>query len=238
MNQILASSNPSIDAIMEAGWKEILSEEFKAPYFAGLKQFLLEEKRQGFTLYPPGPQIFAALEHTPFKDVKVVILGQDPYHGPGQAHGLCFSVPAGIAPPRSLMNIFKEMKSDLGIAMPTTGNLESWAKQGVLLLNATLTVRANSPGSHQNRGWEQFTDAMIRKLSSVKEGLVFILWGRYAHAKESLIDASRHDILKAAHPSPFSADRGFFGCRHFSQTNSLLRKRGIKEIDWRLSENK
>ena len=162
------------------------------------------------------------------------MLGQDPYHGPGQAHGLSFSVPEGIRPPPSLLNIFKELKNDLGLPIPAKGNLETWADQGVLLLNATLTVRANQPGSHQNKGWETFTDAVIRKLSSEKKGLVFLLWGKYAQAKESLIDPSRHFILKAPHPSPFSADRGFFGCRHFSKTNELLKKQGLTEIDWAL----
>jgi uracil-DNA glycosylase len=164
----------------------------------------------------------------------VVILGQDPYHGKGQAHGLCFSVPPGIASPPSLINIFKELHNDLGIAMPAHGNLEAWADQGVLLLNATLTVRANQAGSHQNRGWENFTDAVIRKLSQEKEGLVFILWGRYAQAKEYLIDAGRHHILKAAHPSPFSVHSGFFGCRHFSKTNEILQQQGKESVDWSL----
>ena len=223
--------NPKI----EASWKDVLQDEFKADYFARLKAFLLQEKAQGKILYPPGSRIFSALDHTPFTKVKVVLLGQDPYHGPGQAHGLCFSVPAGMRPPPSLVNIFKELKNDLGLEIPYAGNLERWADQGVLLLNATLTVEANSPGSHQNKGWEQFTDAMIRKLSEKKTGLVFLLWGKYAQAKESLIDSSRHFILKAPHPSPFSAHQGFFGCRHFSRTNELLRKQGLPEIDWKIT---
>jgi uracil-DNA glycosylase len=235
MNATQINSVPPVNPVMEAGWKKALNDEFYKDYFIGLRQFLLEEKKAGNTLYPPGSRIFSAFDHTPFDKVKVVILGQDPYHGPGQAHGLCFSVPDGIHPPPSLVNIFKEMKSDLGLEIPSRGNLESWADQGVLLLNATLTVRANSPGSHQNKGWEQFTDAVIRKLSDEKEGLVFILWGKYAQAKESLIDGTRHHILKSAHPSPFSADRGFFGSRPFSKTNSLLRARGLEEIDWKVA---
>jgi len=220
---------------MEAGWKNALKKEFLKDYFLRLRAFLHEEKQTGKTLYPPGSRIFSAFDHTPFDKVKVVILGQDPYHGPGQAHGLCFSVPDGIHPPPSLVNIFKELKSDLGLDIPSRGNLESWADQGVLLLNATLTVRAGSPGSHQNKGWEQFTDAVIRKLSEEKEGLVFILWGKYAQAKEALIDGTRHHILKSAHPSPFSADRGFFGSRPFSKTNRFLRNQGQEEINWTLA---
>src|SRR6186713_1994868 len=198
-----------IDPKIEAGWKNVLLDEFKSAYFTQLKAFLLQEKAMGKVLYPPGSRIFAALDHTPFSKVKVVILGQDPYHGPGQAHGLSFSVPDGVPPPPSLVNIYKELESDLGITRPMKGNLEKWADQGVLLLNATLTVQSNTPGSHQNKGWEQFTDAMIRKLSEKKSGLVFLLWGRYAQAKEQLIDADRHSILKAPHPSPFSAYQGF-----------------------------
>jgi uracil-DNA glycosylase len=222
-----------IDPRIHESWKERLIEEFNRPYFADLKNFLVEEKRS-YAVYPPGDKIFAAFNRTPFENVKVVILGQDPYHGKGQAHGLCFSVPPGIVPPPSLVNIFKEIHDDLGIAMPAHGNLEAWADQGVLLLNATLTVRANQAGSHQNRGWENFTDEVIRKLSQEKEGLVFILWGRYAQAKEYLIDAGRHHILKAAHPSPFSAHSGFFGCRHFSKTNEILQSQGKEPVDWSL----
>lgn len=222
-----------IDPRIHDSWKEPLTEEFNQPYFAALKNFLVEEKKS-HAVYPPGNKIFAAFNRTPFEKVKVVILGQDPYHGKGQAHGLCFSVPPGIASPPSLVNIFMELHNDLGIAMPSHGNLEAWAGQGVLLLNATLTVRANQAGSHQNRGWENFTDAVIRKLSLEKKGLVFILWGRYAQAKEFLIDAGRHHILKAAHPSPFSAHSGFFGCRHFSKTNEILQKQGMEPVDWSL----
>jgi uracil-DNA glycosylase len=222
-----------IDPRIHESWKERLIDEFNRPYFTALKNFLVEEKRS-YAVYPPGDKIFAAFNRTPFENVKVVILGQDPYHGKGQAHGLCFSVPPGIASPPSLINIFKELHNDLGIAMPAHGNLEAWADQGVLLLNATLTVRANQAGSHQNRGWENFTDAVIRKLSQEKEGLVFILWGRYAQAKEYLIDAGRHHILKAAHPSPFSVHSGFFGCRHFSKTNEILQQQGKESVDWSL----
>jgi uracil-DNA glycosylase len=220
-----------INPRIEASWLEVLQEEFGKEYFLQLKQFLLEEKRQ-YQVFPPGPRIFAAFDATPFRQVKVVLLGQDPYHGPGQAHGLCFSVPDGIRQPPSLVNIFQELNTDLGIPIPKTGNLEKWARQGVLLLNATLTVRANQAGSHQHKGWENFTDQVIRALSEKREGLVFILWGNYAQAKAELIDAGRHHILKAAHPSPFSVYRGFYGCRHFSATNELLLRSGISPIDW------
>lgn len=218
---------------IEESWKVILDNEFQTESFKALKIFLVEEKTK-HTIYPPGPKIFAAFEYTPFDKVKVVILGQDPYHGVGQAHGLSFSVPEGIKPPPSLVNIFKEINSDLGLPISKTGNLEKWAKQGVLLLNATLTVRANTPGSHQKRGWEEYTDAVIKRISEQKKGIVFILWGKYAQAKELLIDQSKHFILKAPHPSPYSASYGFFGCKHFSKTNELLRKQGLEEIDWSL----
>lgn len=221
--------NPDIDQ----GWKEILWEEFQSPYFNELKRFLVEEKKQ-FTVYPPGNLIFNAFQHTPFDRVKAVILGQDPYHGAGQAHGLCFSVPPGIRQPPSLVNILKELKSDLEIPIPDHGNLEKWADQGVLLINATLTVRANQAGSHQNKGWETFTNRVIETISEQKSGVVFLLWGRYAQAKESLIDDQKHLILKAAHPSPFSAYNGFFDCRHFSKTNEYLDQQGIPGIDWTL----
>jgi uracil-DNA glycosylase len=223
-----------IDPKIDESWKKLLIDEFSMPYFYTLKQFLLKEKKQ-YIIFPPGPQIFAAFNITPLESVKVVILGQDPYHGKGQAHGLCFSVPSGITPPPSLINIFKEIRDDLGIPVPAHGNLQSWAEQGVLLLNATLTVRANQPGSHQNKGWEMFTDTVIRKLSLEREGLVFLLWGKYAQAKEYLIDAEKHHVLKAAHPSPYSANAGFFGCRHFSKANEILKEQGKKEINWELS---
>ncbi len=216
---------------IEREWLDVLKPEFEKPYFSELKSFLLEEKKH-YRVYPPGQSIFSAFNHTPFSQVKVVILGQDPYHGDGQAHGLCFSVPDGIAIPPSLVNIFKELNTDLGIPVSKSGNLEKWAKQGVFLLNATLTVRANQAGSHQRRGWENFTDEVIRQLSARHTGLVFILWGSYAQAKEALIDTSKHFILKAVHPSPLSVYRGFFGCRHFSKTNELLIKSGKQPIDW------
>ncbi len=221
--------NPQI----EASWQDILMDEFAASYFASLKEFLIDEKKK-FKVYPPGNEIFNAFNHTPFDKVKVVILGQDPYHGRGQAHGLCFSVPRGVEPPPSLVNIFKELNNDLGIPIPDHGNLLKWTDQGVLLLNATLTVRAGQAGSHQGKGWEQFTDAVIRKISENKVGAIFLLWGKYAQAKEILIDHGKHYILKAAHPSPFSAYSGFFGCKHFSKSNELLTSHGLSPIDWQL----
>ena len=214
-------------------WYRVLRPQFEAPYFAELKSFLVSEKRQ-YIVYPPGPLIFNAFNLTPFDKVKVVILGQDPYHGPGQAHGLSFSVPDGVPYPPSLRNIFKELHDDLGIPMARSGNLEKWAKEGVLLLNASLTVRAGEPTSHSHHGWEQFTDAAIRALSEQREHLVFILWGSYAIAKQILIDSSKHLVLKSVHPSPLSASRGFFGCHHFSLTNTYLVENGIEPIDWTL----
>ncbi|MDP4226140.1 MAG: uracil-DNA glycosylase [Bacteroidota bacterium] len=222
--------NPKINE----GWKTLLKEEFEKPYFYDLRSFLIEEKKK-YNVYPPGNLIFNAFDSTPPDKVKVVLLGQDPYHGKGQAHGLCFSVPDGIKPPPSLINIYKEMNSDLGLPIPQTGNLQPWTKQGILLLNATLTVRANQPLSHQNKGWELFTNTVIRIISEKKTGIVFLLWGRHAQEKESLIDTSKHFILKAAHPSPFSANNGFFGCKHFSKTNEILRSLGKEEIDWKLN---
>ncbi len=216
---------------IEASWKEVLKEEFKKAYFQNLTDFVKNEY-QTHPIYPPGKQIFAAFDHTPFEEVKVVIIGQDPYHGAGQAHGLSFSVPEGIKQPPSLKNIFKELDSDLGISPVQSGNLERWAEQGVLLLNATLTVRASQPGSHQNKGWEEFTDAAIQKLSDEKEHLVFILWGAYAQKKGSMIDPSKHFIIKSPHPSPFSAHNGFFGSKPFSKTNYYLKSMGKNEINW------
>ena len=218
---------------IEESWKKVLWEEFQQPYFAELKQFLLEEKRK-YTVYPPGPMIFNAFNKTPFDKVKVVLIGQDPYHEPGQAHGLCFSVQDGVPHPKSLINMFKELHDDVGFEIPVNGNLEKWTEQGVFLLNATLTVRAHEAGSHQNHGWERFTDAAISKLSMQREGLVFLLWGNYAKQKEALIDTSKHYILSTVHPSPLSAHRGFFGCKHFSKTNELLRQMGKSEINWQL----
>ncbi len=219
--------NPQI----EESWKNILKDEFNSQYFIELKEFLIEEKNK-YKIYPPGRIIFNAFNKTPFENVKVVLLGQDPYHGKGQAHGLCFSVPKGISLPPSLVNIFKELATDLNVPVPAHGNLEKWASQGVFLLNATLTVRASQPGSHQNKGWEIFTDAVIKKISEKRAGIIFLLWGKYAQAKEVLIDTNKHYILKAAHPSPYSADFGFFGSKHFSKTNNILNRHGLSAIDW------
>ncbi len=219
---------------IEAGWKKALTSEFEQPYFAELKQFLLEEKNAGALVYPPGNLLFNAFNSTPFEQVKVVILGQDPYINPGQAHGLSFSVPVGIAPPRSLENIFKELAQDVGFRHPNHGNLEKWASQGVLLLNAILSVRAGLSASHQGKGWERFTDAAIQALNAQREGIVFLLWGSYAQQKGAMIDPNRHRVLTAPHPSPLSAHRGFFGCRHFSQTNELLQAWGKSTVNWQL----
>lgn len=219
---------------IEDSWKEELKEEFQKPYFTSIVNFLKNEKQAGKVIYPPGKQIFNAFEFTPFSKVKVVVIGQDPYHNPGQAHGLSFSVPDGVAPPPSLVNMFKELRDDLEIPIPKTGNLEKWAKQGVLLLNASLTVEASTPMSHSQVGWHIFTDEVIKHISKDKENVVFLLWGKFAQNKEALIDTSKHKVLKAAHPSPLSAHNGFFGCRHFSKTNALLREAGEKPIDWSL----
>ncbi len=220
-----------MDVKIEQSWKEVLQPEFDEDYFAQLTDFVRSEYRQ-HTVYPPGPLIFNAFNSCPFNDVKVVLLGQDPYHEPDQAHGLCFSVNDGVAFPPSLLNIFKELNADLGVPVPTTGNLSRWARQGVLLLNATLTVRAHQAGSHQGKGWERFTDAVIRLLSQQREGLVFMLWGGYAQKKAELIDPQRHLILRSAHPSPLSAYRGFFGNHHFTLTNDYLIKHGKEPINW------
>lgn len=215
-------------------WKEVLKNEFSKPYFLEIVGFLRSEKMAGKVIYPPGPMIFNAFDRTPFDKVKVVLIGQDPYHGKGQAHGLCFSVQNGVPPPPSLVNMFKEMHTDLGLEIPATGNLTKWADQGLLLLNASLTVRANEPMSHAKIGWAQFTDTVIRKVSEQKENVVFLLWGKFAQEKQSLIDETKHLVLKAAHPSPLSAYNGFFGCRHFSKTNEYLIKNGIGPLDWSL----
>ncbi len=220
-----------MDVKMEESWKSQLQGEFEKPYFSMLTDFVRREYA-ATTVYPPGKLIFNAFDNCPFENVKVVILGQDPYHEPGQAHGLCFSVNDGVAFPRSLINIFKEIQDDLGIPMPRTGNLIRWAKQGVLLLNATLTVRAHQAGSHQNRGWEEFTDAAIQALATRREHIVFILWGSYAQKKGAFIDPQRHLILKSPHPSPLSAARGFFGNHHFSRANSYLASHGLTPIEW------
>ena len=217
---------------LEPGWKQVLGDEFTKPYMQDLKAFLRQEKQAGETVYPPGPDIFRAFNETPFDQVKVVILGQDPYHGPNQAHGLCFSVPHGINPPPSLANIYKELHNDIGMKIPTHGDLSSWARQGVLLLNTVLTVQESRANSHKGIGWEKFTESAIERLSIAREGVVFILWGRQAQGKQSIIDAKKHLILTSVHPSPLSAYNGFFGCKHFSKTNSYLSGNGTKEIDW------
>jgi uracil-DNA glycosylase len=220
---------------LEQSWFKVLKEEFEKDYMLNLKHFLLKQKQEGKSVYPISTEIFNAFELTPFNQVKVVILGQDPYHGAGQAHGLSFSVKEHIKLPPSLQNIYKELSSDIdGFTTPSHGNLTSWAKQGVLLLNATLTVNASEPGSHQRQGWEIFTDQVIKAISDNKEGIIFILWGRFAQQKENLIDASKHFIIKSAHPSPFSAYNGFFGSKPFSKTNEILIKKGLKEIDWQI----
>jgi uracil-DNA glycosylase len=223
-----------MDVKIEEGWKEILKQEFTRPYFLQIVNFLRTEKMAGKTIYPPGSLIFNAFNTTPFDKVKVVLLGQDPYHGKGQAHGLSFSVQDGVSTPPSLINIFKELNSDIGVPIAGNGNLTHWAQQGVLLLNASLTVRANEPMSHAKIGWAEFTDAVIKKISEQKMNVVFILWGKFAQEKQILIDETKHCVLKAAHPSPFSAYNGFFGCRHFSKTNEYLTKNGIDPIDWKL----
>ncbi|ODS24696.1 uracil-DNA glycosylase [Candidatus Endobugula sertula] len=215
-------------------WLQHLQVEFDQPYMQQLKQFLLSEKAQGKVIYPTGNNIFNAFNSTHFDDVKVVILGQDPYHGPGQAHGLCFSVPYGVPSPPSLVNIFKEIQRDLGLPIPQHGCLQSWAEQGVLLLNATLTVQQAQAGSHQNRGWEEFTDKAIQRLNELREGIVFLLWGSYAQKKGRLIDGSKHYILQSPHPSPLSAHRGFLGNGHFSKTNQYLADNGQAMINWAL----
>ena len=220
-----------MDVQIEDSWKKRLAEEFEKPYFVQLTEFVRNEYRAG-TCYPPGKLIFNAFNLCPFHQTKVVIIGQDPYHGPNQAHGLCFSVNDGVAFPPSLQNIFKEIQSDLNIPVPTSGNLTRWANQGVLLLNETLTVRAHQAGSHQRKGWEEFTDAAIRALAEQREHLVFILWGAYAQKKGAFIDRNKHLVLASAHPSPLSAYNGFFGNKHFSRTNDYLREHGVTPINW------
>jgi len=224
----------NIEPKIEETWKEVLYSEFQKDYFINLKQFLEDEKSKNKKIYPPGNLIFNAFEKTPFNKVKVVILGQDPYHGFGQAHGLCFSVPEGIKIPPSLRNIYKELNTDVGFVIPKSGNLEKWANQGVLLINATLTVRDSEAGSHQKKGWETFTDNVIKTVSDEKENIVFILWGNYAQSKESLIDNDKHFVIKSVHPSPLSASRGFFGSKPFSKTNNYLQDKGFDSIDWSL----
>ena len=220
-----------MDVKIEESWKVILKDEFEKPYFKILTDFVRKEY-QTQTVYPPAKLIFNAFDLCPFDKVKVVIIGQDPYHGPGQAHGLCFSVNDGIDVPPSLVNIYKEIKEDLGIEPPASGNLERWATQGVLLLNATLTVRARTAGSHQNKGWEEFTDRVIKELSEKRKDVVFMLWGSYAQKKGAIIDTKKHCVLTSVHPSPLSAYRGFLGCKHFSKANEYLKSKGLAEICW------
>lgn len=223
----------STEIKLEASWKRQLENEFQKSYMQNLKSFLQSEKKEGKKIYPPSPLIFHAFEQTPFDKVKVVILGQDPYHGPGQAHGLSFSVPAGVAQPPSLVNILKELHSDLGFSIPKTqGNLESWANQGVLLLNSVLTVEDGKAASHQGKGWEQFTDAAIRQLNDLRENVVFILWGSYAQKKAAFVDEKKHFVIRSVHPSPLSSHRGFFGSKPFSKTNKYLESKGLAPIQW------
>jgi uracil-DNA glycosylase len=221
-----------LDPRLEPSWKAALEAEFADPYMRELKAFLQAERAAGHELYPPMSRVFAAFDHTPFDQVRVVIVGQDPYHGPGQAMGLCFSVPRGMDVPPSLRNVFTELEADLGVTRPEHGDLTHWADQGVLLLNTSLTVRAREAGSHAGRGWERLTDAAIRALVEERDGIVFLLWGRHAQAKRTMIDEQRHLVLTAAHPSPLSASKGFFGCRHFSRANSYLVEHGHAPVDW------
>jgi uracil-DNA glycosylase len=223
-----------MDVKIEDSWKQELKNEFTKPYFLQITTHLKTEKMGGKTIYPPGSFIFNAFNTTPFDRLKVLLLGQDPYHGAGQAHGLSFSVQNGVNPPPSLVNIYKELHKDIGVPIPTHGNLTHWAEQGVMLLNASLTVRANEPMSHAKIGWADFTDAVIKKVSDNKRNVVFLLWGKFAQEKQVLIDETKHLVLKAAHPSPFSANAGFFGCRHFSKTNAYLMQNGMDPIDWKL----
>ena len=229
-DQNASKISPQIDE----SWKTALASEFQQPYFSNLRSFLVKEKKAGQTIFPPGKWIFNAFNSTPLDKVKVVIIGQDPYHGPGQAHGLCFSVQKGVATPPSLKNMYKELNTDLGLPIPDHGNLQHWADQGVLLLNAILTVRAHQAASHRNQGWENFTDAAIRALNQERKDLVFLLWGGFAKKKASMIDPQKHHILAAAHPSPLSAYNGFYGCKHFSKTNEFLVAKGFEPIDWKV----
>lgn len=230
----MESTPPPSNVQIEESWKKVLADEFNQPYFAAIKTFLVNEKKAGKTIYPPGPLIFNAFNKTPFDAVKVVILGQDPYHNPGEAMGLCFSVPKGVKIPPSLVNIYKEINAELGLPVPNHGDLTYWAGQGVLLLNAILTVEARQPASHQKIGWQTFTDAVIRHISNEMEGVVFLLWGNFAKSKKALIDQTKHYVLEAAHPSPLAGD-AFMGCGHFAHTNEILEKQGKTPVDWRVN---
>ncbi|MCY4643281.1 MAG: uracil-DNA glycosylase [Bacteriovoracales bacterium] len=232
-----ASSDSTSSDPIHPSWPDSLREELKVSYMIELKKFLTRELERGKTIYPYGPDIFKALSVTPFSDLKVVIIGQDPYHGSGQAHGLSFSVRPGVPPPPSLINIFKEQQTDLGLPLPSHGHLLSWARQGVLLLNNVLTVEAKTPGSHRGKGWEKFTDKVVALINELKENVIFLLWGSQAQSKGSVVDPLRHHILKAPHPSPLSAHRGFFGCRHFSKANQILSASGRTPIDWALLDS-
>lgn len=239
MQKPSSDAKPDIHSVKQVAiddsWNRVLGDEFSKPYFAGIKRFILDEKEKGNRVFPPGSLIFNAFNSTPFNKLKVVILGQDPYHGSGQAHGLSFSVPEGVALPPSLVNIFKEIKQELGFNIPRSGNLEPWATQGVFLLNAILTVNARQAASHRDAGWQIFTDKVIKTISELKQNVVFLLWGKFAAQKTELIDQSRHLILTAPHPSPFSAHSGFFGCDHFRQANDYLVNQGLKPINWSIS---
>jgi uracil-DNA glycosylase len=224
-----------MDVQIEASWKDALKDEFDKPYFSNIVSYLKAEKQLKKIIYPAGQHIFNAFNTTPIDKIKILLLGQDPYHGAGQAHGLCFSVQTGVPPPPSLINIFKELKTDIGMDTPANGDLTHWAQQGVFLLNASLTVRKSEPMSHAKIGWAAFTDAVIKKISEKREHIVFMLWGRFAQEKEQLIDTSKHLVLKSAHPSPLSANNGFFGCRHFSKANEYLVANGIDPVDWKIS---
>lgn len=232
-----AAVNSPREIRLADSWKRALSDEFSADYMVQLRNFLLQEKRAGKKVYPPGDEIFSALDLTSIENTKVVILGQDPYHGAGQAHGLCFSVKPGVDIPPSLLNIYKELQADLGFSPPSHGCLSAWARQGVLLLNAVLTVEAHKAASHQGKGWERFTDRIIDVLNNDKQGVVFLLWGSYAQKKGSMIDRNRHLMLQSPHPSPLSASRGFFGNKHFSRTNDYLLANGESPIDWQLAQH-
>jgi len=230
------TANTTAEIKLHPSWLQPLQDEFTQPYMAELKRFLLSEKQQGKSIFPKGSNWFRALDLTPPEEVRVVLLGQDPYHGPGQAHGLCFSVPSGVRPPPSLVNIYKELESDLGIRPARHGFLEHWAKQGVLLLNSVLTVEMGQAASHRDRGWERFTDRIIAEVNAREQPIVFMLWGSYAQKKAAFVDTERHFVLKAPHPSPLSAHSGFLGCRHFSKANAFLKERGLQPIDWALPD--